>query len=77
MTTEELKAAVTDRFGPLQDLSLSQISVGNHGLCTNCGEWCMGVEPDARNYRCETCGEDEVFGLEDVILRFVDFEESA
>jgi hypothetical protein len=27
-----------------------------------------GVEPDARNYLCEACGERRVFGAEEILL---------
>ena len=27
------------------------------------------VEPDAENYSCEACGEDEVFGVEQLLIR--------
>jgi len=37
------------------------------GFCNACGDPCDGVEPDAQNYECETCGEHEVFGAEEFI----------
>ena len=38
------------------------------GFCLACGAETSGVEPDARNYGCETCGEHEVFGAEELLL---------
>ncbi len=38
------------------------------GFCTACGSEAHGVEPDARNYTCEVCGEDKVFGAEEILL---------
>ena len=38
------------------------------GRCLACGAEANGIEPDARNYSCETCGESEVFGLEELLL---------
>ena len=38
------------------------------GFCTACGAQADGVEPDACSYRCEECGEDAVFGAEEVIF---------
>ena len=38
------------------------------GLCKACGSVRYGVEPDARRYLCETCGERKVFGLEELVL---------
>ena len=39
------------------------------GRCTACGAEASGVEPDARLYRCEECGENAVYGLEELLLR--------
>ena len=38
------------------------------GLCLACGEEAYGVEPDARCYECECCGQRAVFGLEQCAL---------
>lgn len=38
------------------------------GLCIACGEDAYGVEPDARGYTCESCGEAKVFGGELLLL---------
>ena len=38
------------------------------GFCIACGEQADGVEPDARNYRCESCGERKVFGAEELLI---------
>ena len=40
----------------------------NPGFCHACGEDADGVEPDARNYECEACGENEVFGAAETLL---------
>ena len=42
--------------------------LGNPGFCHNCGEDAEGCEPDARNYTCELCGKDQVFGAEETML---------
>lgn len=42
----------------------------NLGVCLNCGEVADCVEPDAEYYECEACGEEEVFGAEQIIIRF-------
>jgi hypothetical protein len=47
----------------------SLTSLDNPGFCMACGEEHDDVEPDARNYKCESCGEDSVFGAEDLVLR--------
>jgi Zn finger protein HypA/HybF involved in hydrogenase expression len=40
----------------------------NTGFCLACGDDAYGVEPDARRYRCETCGERQVYGAEELAL---------
>ena len=41
---------------------------GTVGICLSCGEQTYGVEPDARNYPCESCGENGVHGLEEALM---------
>ena len=43
----------------------------NLGLCRACGEEAYGVEPDARKYKCESCGAREVYGAEELLLMTV------
>jgi hypothetical protein len=39
------------------------------GFCLACGETTdSGVEPDARKYRCESCGQSKVYGLQELLL---------
>lgn len=45
-----------------------ETSLDNPGFCLACGEAADGCEPDACNYTCEACGEDEVFGAEEVLM---------
>lgn len=40
----------------------------NLGFCTSCGAEAFGVEPDARNYECESCGAHKVFGAEELLI---------
>lgn len=40
------------------------------GFCIACGAEASGVEPDARKYQCEACGEDQVYGAEELIVEF-------
>lgn len=39
------------------------------GFCTNCGEEQDSCEPDAREYTCESCGENTVYGAEELLMR--------
>ena len=38
------------------------------GFCIACGAEHYSVEPDARNYPCEECGERKVYGAEELVL---------
>ena len=40
----------------------------NEGICLSCGEHAYGVEPDARKYPCEACGQRHVYGAQEIIL---------
>lgn len=40
----------------------------NAGFCLNCSTKHYNIEPDARNYECEDCGEFEVFGAQEILL---------
>ena len=41
----------------------------NLGFCLACGAEAYGVEPDARKYECESCGERKVYGAEELLIR--------
>ena len=39
------------------------------GWCTECRKFTTGcVEPDARDYKCEACGEHTVMGAEEALM---------
>jgi hypothetical protein len=39
------------------------------GYCISCGSISeYSVEPDARNYHCTACGQDEVHGCSEILL---------
>ena len=40
----------------------------NTGMCLACGAENGPVEPDARKYKCENCGECQVYGLEELLI---------
>ena len=44
-------------------------SLDNPGFCLVCGEEAEGCEPDARKYECEHCGENAVYGAEELLMR--------
>lgn len=38
------------------------------GFCLDCGEMRDCVEPDARKYECEACGNNSVYGAQEILL---------
>ena len=40
----------------------------NIGFCLACGEEHYGVEPDARQYPCESCDAPKVYGAEELLF---------
>jgi hypothetical protein len=38
------------------------------GFCIKCGAERECCEPDARGYDCEVCGENDVYGAEELVL---------
>ena len=49
----------------------AQSSLDNPGFRVRCGAEAEGVEPDARKYECESCGEPGVHGAEELLLHLV------
>jgi hypothetical protein len=49
----------------------SQQTLDNPGFCIKCGAEAEGVEPDARRYECESCGEAGVYGAEELLIMMV------
>jgi len=45
-----------------------QLYIVLYGICITCGYEQEGVEPDARKYECEDCGERKVYGAEELLL---------
>ena len=44
------------------------INGSDEGFCLGCGNTQGCVEPDAIKYRCETCGENLVFGFQELLF---------
>lgn len=40
-------------------------------ICLACGADADCVEPDAREYKCDECGEHKVYGVQEIILMVV------
>ena len=52
----------------LEAVERSHQLLDNPGFCIQCGEDAEGVEPDARRYECEACGEPGVYGAEELLI---------
>ena len=58
ITEDRVKDAVERRLN----------SLDNPGFCIACGAEASGCEPDACEYECEACGEDAVYGAEEIFM---------
>jgi hypothetical protein len=63
------KSITLDRVGEAVDRGYTTLD--NPGFCLICGEEADGCEPDACNYECESCGAEQVFGAEELLLWLV------
>ena len=59
---KEMQMAIT--FNQL----IEAVQDGTIGFCLACNAENYGVEPDARKYTCEECGEERVYGAEELLL---------
>lgn len=46
----------------------SMFGMTDSGFCIACGTETIHVEPDARMYECDVCGEHAVFGAEELLM---------
>lgn len=47
---------------------IKQADDDNIGYCVNCKAEQDCCEPDARHYTCESCGQSQVFGIQELLL---------
>jgi len=67
---ERIHPSIT--LGRVEDaVAESMCGLESPGFCILCGDDAEGVEPDARGYKCESCGKRGVYGAEEVALRFL------
>lgn len=57
----------------IPDLTMDQIieaveADDSIGFCIYCGAETSGVEPDARDYECENCERQGVYGAEELMM---------
>lgn len=46
-------------------------ALDNPGFCISCGAEAEGCEPDAERYTCEICGEDKVYGSDELAMHMI------
>jgi hypothetical protein len=63
------KSLTVDRV--LEAAHRQGVTLDNPGFCIACGHEQDGCEPDARNYKCEACGERKVFGAAELLMVMV------
>jgi len=56
----------TKRVFTLEDVQRANDEM--NGFCLACGFEQGGCEPDARRYKCEACGEKQVFGPHEILF---------
>lgn len=66
MTANQKQSTYSNRTFTIEEVTDARNS--QSGLCLSCGAEQPGVEPDAREYTCESCDEDAVFGAEEIML---------
>ena len=63
----EISAKITNEM-ILSACERRHTSLENPGFCILCAAEVDGVEPDAREYECECCGEMTVYGCEELLM---------
>ena len=67
MTKLKIHKSITlDRI--MESVERRNSSLDNPGFCIACGVEAESVEPDAREYECECCGERAVYGDEELLI---------
>jgi hypothetical protein len=64
--TEMHKSVTVDRI--IQTITENDTTLSNVGICIACGEDRDDCEPDAREYVCDECDEEKVYGAEELLL---------
>ena len=69
VTSKTGKTLYVPMFDSPEEIQRIMFEDNTQGFCIACGEDAYGVEPDARRYECESCGENKVYGLEEIVMR--------
>jgi hypothetical protein len=53
----------------ITEAQYEDLAEGYGGICLACGVTQLGdIEPDAEGYECDSCGEMNVFGIEQALI---------
>ena len=53
----------------ISEEEFEQLNENSGGICLACGATQEGdLEPDAENRECESCGENQLFGIEQALI---------
>lgn len=50
------------------DVLMTAVELGYRGFCLNCDAQIYGIAEDAKECKCEVCGENEVFSAELLLM---------
>ena len=70
-SNKQTKGAKTMNPANMQSFTMEQIEEGIEamvGFCVSCGAERECCEPDAREYECEECGQNSVYGAEELVV---------
>lgn len=62
-----LEAGILCRKQILEAVQRQMTTLENPGFCLKCGSLEGSCEPDARRYKCGTCGEMSVYGAQELM----------
>jgi hypothetical protein len=51
-----------------EEIGAAVMGSNDDGFCLACGAFGQQVEPDARRYTCDCCGEPKVFGIPELLI---------
>lgn len=64
---KKIHPSITDKR-VMEATEREMTSLDNPGFCIACGEEADGVEPDARKYECDYCGDHTVYGASELLI---------
>lgn len=66
---EEVKSPKQTHSEMIYNMAVNQeFGLGSDGICINCNNVQGGCEADAKEYTCEACGENKVYGATELVL---------